>query len=136
MPLYLTKDEKKLYDKLPAALKKAWGGEVVEETGTAWETEEELNRRILALSGPGTPGAKEFAEKIRGKMERKENWQQVDLSEIPQEMLPAMLYILGARGLSTMIQAVLAEANPHVESVTTFSEVCHILLQKNSNQIL
>ena len=50
MMLYLLPSEQALYNKLPATLKKAWGGEVADETGTGWETDSERAKRAALVS--------------------------------------------------------------------------------------
>lgn len=131
MTLYLTNTERQLYDKLPADLKKAWGGEVSEEQGTAWETEEELDARIVTFAEEAAPEVREIARTFRQKIVRKEmdNW---SADEIPASLLPTLLFVMGARGLSAMISGALQSSDFALDVLSALSEARHMLLKNNA----
>ncbi|NOS67263.1 MAG: hypothetical protein HOO67_02765 [Candidatus Peribacteraceae bacterium] len=130
--LYLTTAERALYDVLPASVKSAWNGTVEEEKGTAWESDEELEERIVTFSEEATPELKQFVEKIQQKLKNKENPDDLNFSDIPEKLIPTILFVIGARGLSQMLEGLLRQENVALSGAAVFSEARHLLLESNA----
>ena len=132
MILYLTKAERKLYDKLPASLRKAWGGEVAEEKGTACETAEELQTRAQLLMQEN-PRALRLGQKILSSWQRNGDVPQLDAQEV-QNVLPEILMMMGCRGITfaliEMLQTI--QDASELETAAAFSLARHHLLLSNA----
>lgn len=132
--LYLTTAERALYAALPASVKSAWGGSVEEERGTAWETEEELQERYSALTENLTPEIRVLAERVQRKITEGKDLDQWSADDMPEESLPTIFFMMGAIGLSPMIERVLPsvrDAND-VETVALLSTARHRILETNA----
>ncbi|MBI2636383.1 hypothetical protein HYW84_03620 [Candidatus Peregrinibacteria bacterium] len=133
MTIYLTKAERKLYDRLPVSMKKAWGGKVEEETGTAWETNEELIERADYLRSQLPPRLGLALEHMVSKA-GKEGLDAVGVDDFPSEVLTKALLVLGAVGLTAVIHRTLIDAKntKDLSAVASLSEVRHQILISNS----
>ncbi len=133
MPLYLTPTEHALYDTLPSRLTKAWGGEVIEETGTAWETENQLKKRADYLRKQLPPRAALAVESMftRAGMQGLDS---VQVADFPPEVLRKALLVLGAVGLTAVMNKALlgAEHADDLSAIAGLSEVRHQILLSNS----
>lgn len=132
MTLYLTSAERSLYNALPANLTKLWGGEVVEETGTAWETEDELRTRAERISAKVSPEHKAawdvFAKKVS-----KGGMAAVTEADFPEELLPSAILVLGAVGLLQVMNQVLQSAKraDDLNALADLSGARHQILTTN-----
>lgn len=133
MIVYLTKQERKLYDGLPASLKKAWGGKVEEEMGTAWETDEELIERAGYLRSQLPPRLGAALEHMVSKAGN-EGLDAVEISDFPFEVLSKTLLVLGAVGLTAVINRAFVGASnvDDLSAIAGLSEVRHRILMSNS----
>lgn len=134
MILYLTPSEKALYDKLPATLKKEWGGEVVEEKGTAWETEDEWQVRLRSVVHDSQPAFRQLAETVIKKMKSKNDPDMWTMKEIPEDILPTVFFLIGAVGMSTIIFQGLGHlsSSEMIEDLATLSFARHQMLKSNA----
>ncbi len=131
MTLYLTKTERALYDKLPASLKKAWGGEVAEETGDGWETHEELRERAnIVLENIDPVLRDELAQYLASYTKTGPNAEAVDLLNVSDHLLPHLLFIIGASGMALVMARDLLDAKNQedVEHIAVLSQLRHRLL--------
>src|SRR4051812_12735316 len=99
MLLYLTPTERSLFDKLPANLKKAWGGTVEEEKGTAWETEEQLVSRVQYLQQSMPTKLKIGAQKTFITLQAK-GFDSLSAQDFPKKVIPYAFMAMGAVGLT------------------------------------
>jgi hypothetical protein len=131
--LYLIPAEREAYDKLPAQLKKAWGGTVESETGTVWETDEELAVRTEYLKKHLSPKIAVRLGKMIQKLQ-KEGIDAITEEDFPSDFLPHMLSLLGAIGLTPVIyQAVLeAESVKDLEAAASLSWARNQMLMANA----
>lgn len=133
MTLYLTKTERALYNKLPASVKKVWGGNVEEETGTAWETEEQLRERAEHLKKTMSPRLCSALEIMSSKVEKK-GLDALSFEDIPPAVFPKAMLMLGAVGITTVIDFALqgARISDDLTSLAGLSDVRHQILLSNS----
>ena len=129
MTLYLTTSERALYDKLPAALKKAWGGEVTEESDLRIESEEEIafRSRVMEQNQPGDVAA---AIALKAALQRGKS---IDV-EAHQAVLPVLCFLIGVRGLSKAITDMLSQKPEHVaalQSIFSLTEIRHFAASMN-----
>ncbi len=133
MTLYLTSAERSLYDKLPSALKKAWGGEVVEETGTAWETDRQLQDRARQLASDASPAVVSAAKKMEKKL-KTQGFDAVDMADFPEEALSSVLLMLGAVGLTAVVNRALQNVRNEEDLATVegLTSIRNQILMSNS----
>ncbi len=130
MTLHLIPSELKLFKKLPAALRK--GVEVIKETGTAWETDEQLVERIQYVQKNIPSKAKTALKKMFVKLDVK-GFDGIKASDFPADVLPYLLYMLGAVGLTGMISMTLSTAHSQedFEAIEECANARHRMLQSN-----
>ncbi len=133
MSLYLIASERKLYDKLPADLKKSWGGEVKEEMGTAWETDEQLSVRSELAAKHLSPKAAVALGKMIKKLQR-EGIDAITEKDFPKSAFPHILNLLGAVGLTAVIYETIADAasGDDLDTAETLSNFRHQMLMANA----
>lgn len=133
---HLTAEERqKIFERVPAKLKSAWEKKVLEETIDAYETPEELKRRMETPAFDKYPEAKAFAEKVAKKMEAGGSIDDVPFSDFPKEAIPTLLYNLGACGVTALME--LAFQQPELdedvlEDMAALSRARHRILQINA----
>ncbi len=104
--LYLIPSERAAYEKLPAKIKKAWGGEVKDETGTPSKMEEQPGKRLQAIQDLMPAKLRLAVQKTM--ITAKKNG--FDVGDFPKEIFPYVLLSLGAYGLTAVIDQVLNSA--------------------------
>ncbi len=130
MALYLTPAEQKLFQKLPAELRKGW--KVTEETGTAWETDEQMAERVRYVRKELETKTQLNLQQMFIKFQTK-GFEALGSDDFPPEALPYVLYLIGAVGLTKLIHDIIQ----HAESQDDWSalELCcsarHRLLHSN-----
>lgn len=122
--LYLTKGELKLWQKLPARLKKVWGGRVEEEKGTAYETGEHLKKRYEALAESKDKETMAVMRHLRV---------QKTLDGLRPELLSTVLLLLGASGISLFLQQFIVNAKTlsDLSDIASLSAARHVFLETN-----
>ena len=127
--LHLTTDERRAFDALPAALREGW--ETVEETGTAYESDEALRIRAYMSSLGDLPHVKAILDEARaGRI--------TDLSglqDIPERHQKELFFTIGATGLSFIIAGSLktATTDDDIEGIAWLSKIRHELLENNAS---
>lgn len=107
--LYLIPAERKAYDALPAVVRKAWNGSVEKETGTAWESDEQLQERAMLLGKNTSPKMAVALGKMMEKLQKK-GIDAISEKDIPRDAFPQMMAVLGAVGLTAAIYEAIAHA--------------------------
>jgi hypothetical protein len=129
-PLYLTADEKALFEKLPTDVKEGWP--VEEEKGTAYETDDELRMRLLMLKEE-QPKHQALLEKLAdGSVKTMEQAGQF-LESLPPNFLFTIFFTLGARGMSKMLAAFLenVKSDADLDGISQITYIRHALLESN-----
>ncbi len=126
--LFLTVSERRRFDALPAKLKADWT--VTDETGTAYETDYELTIRAHMAEVAAFPALKTMIADMRA-------GKKVDISAlgtIPDDMVPEMLFSIGARGISLLIDELLrnVKTDEEVQAIAGFSHFRREILQSNA----
>ena len=106
-PLYLTAEERKLFDSLPEKLREGWI--IKEEKGTYQETEQKRMLRLtfLNLHDPQLRAFQDKAKNARTHEEFLKLIEKVDLRKASQEDLAELFFGLGSEGMSVVIQSLL-----------------------------
>ena len=115
--LYLTMVEKALFQKLPKELREGWA--VVDQPVKAFETDAQLAVRANMMELDAFPELRKAVEGMRaGKKPDLKS-----IKGIPEAALGEVLFALGARGISILLQHLLADAteDKHLEAVAGFS---------------
>ncbi len=110
MILHLTPSERALYDKLPAAIKKAWAGKVIEETGNVFESRVELDRRLAKYSAD--PALAPYLERANLRLKKGDKLPNI-LADMPPDVLRVFFEAIGIGGLSAFIEFALV--NPAID---------------------
>lgn len=135
-PLYLTADERKIFDALPEKLKEGW--EVKEEKGKYEDSPERRSIRyeLLKLNNPKYKKIVSSADKVHTKEEFHEFVSQVDLSLMKQDELIDILFTLGPNVLSGLIQKGLetAKEDDDLDLTTALTNFRHLTLSSYSAQ--
>ncbi len=125
--LLLTPAEQKTFAALPEPLRNGWTVET--ESGTAYETDYELMIRANMAELTGFPAFKTMSEAIRA-------GKQVDpasLGVIPEEVIPEILFSIGARGISVLIDTLLSRTSKDedVQAIAAFGQFRKDILESN-----
>lgn len=102
-PMYLTKDEKKMFEKVPEALRKGW---TVEEEKMVFEdspTKVSIRMRNMTIKDPVLLALKEKASSTKAPEEVAKILGTVDLSKISQDDLAELYFAMGPVPLTTII---------------------------------
>ena len=126
--LLLTPVEKKLFDALSEDVKEGW--EVVEETGTAYETPRQLQMRYHIASFRRVDAVKKLVEKIHAG----EKVDTLSLDGIPDDLLPELYYTIGAHGLQFLMEQLLQNisTDDDLQTLSGLSTLRHELLATNA----
>lgn len=133
MILYLTSAERKLYDALPAELRNAWSGSVEIETGDAWETPQELQERLQTAPLHRFPKVAAYAQRAWLALKSGRNLEPL-ANDLPPESLPILLHLMGATGLSKLMEQMFFSIKTvhEIDTLAHFSDVRHMLLSTNN----
>ena len=109
-PLYLTADERKLFDALPAKLKEGW--EVKEEEGKYEDTDKKrmLRMAFLRVEDPKLKEFKAKAATAKSPEELLKFSQTINLAKVPSGDLSELFFALGPEGLLIFIRNSLSNA--------------------------
>lgn len=126
--LYLTGEERKLFEALSDPLKEGWT--VEEERSTAYETAEELAMRQKMASFAEFPQVAALAKQV----EAGSALSALSLHDVPQEVLPELCFTIGAKGLSVLMASLLKEiqGDEDVEGLMGLSLLRHEMLLSNA----
>ncbi|MBI3618490.1 hypothetical protein HY213_00470 [Candidatus Peregrinibacteria bacterium] len=129
--MFLTKDEQKLFSKLPSSLQEGW--EVKEEMLTFDDSDERRRMRIavMHLHDPKLLSFQEKAGTITNAEELFKLAGKIDLTKVQESDLAEIYFALGPSGISMFVIPLLEEAqsDDKVESVAALTHVRHALLE-------
>ena len=127
--LYLTADERPLFEALPKALKKKYT--IEEEAQTSYETERQLRIRVGMTPISRYPGLAEACEKLHQGESVAYDW-----NGLPQQAWAEMFYTLGARGITIILRSMLQAGDVNdaasVEFIARLTVMRHELLRINT----
>ncbi len=126
--VFLTKDEKQLFQGLPANLTKDW--EVLDEIQNSYESPAVLSiRRAMSTLGK-FPQVGKIVQNVR-----QSEVEKVSLEGIPDQILTELCFTIGAVGVSVLMQAILrkAESEDDLQALMTFGHLRHDLLETNAS---
>ena len=126
--LYLTKQEKKVIDALPASL--FAGCDVREESEKGMETLNELKMRYCLASFGKHPAIQAIAEHfIQGT-----DLSELSLKNIPDDIASEFFFTIGAKGVTGMMGLLIADgmkSSEDIHAFTVLSVLRHGLLENN-----
>lgn len=127
--LYLTQDEKKIFENLSEALREGW--KIQDETINAYETDEQLAVRVSMADTDRWPELK----KLMQEMKEGKEVNVTDIKSIPESAMPELLFTIGARGVTMLIYALMQKAkdDQDIEGLAAFSMLRHDLLETNAS---
>ncbi len=134
--LFLTKEEKTLFSQFPASVQDAWKGRITEETGSAYETPEQMDARMHAVNYDKYPKAKEIIETIKMSI-REGKTPQVSFADFPDGAIDSFLFSLGASGISFLMESMLrmpeqTSTKDGMDGLMVLSCVRHETLESNA----
>ncbi|MFA5800023.1 MAG: hypothetical protein WC840_03635 [Candidatus Peribacteraceae bacterium] len=127
--LYLTAEEKKLFDALPETLREGW--KVVEEERGTYESDDELLLRRKMASFKDFPQVTMLVDRLQ-KGDKPET---LSLEGIPESILSELCFTIGARGLSVLTGRLLLDAktDADMEGLVGLSQFRHEMLLTNAS---
>ena len=121
--LYLTADEKKLFEKLPGKLRE--GCEVKDETQTYKDSSarQTLRLEVIRLHDPKVKALQQTALAAKSEAELMKIVEEADLSGISDRDLTQLLFALGPEAIKGIISTMFAKAqkNEDIEQIAAFS---------------
>lgn len=125
--LFLTADEKKLFDSLPAGLKEGWT--VKDENQNGYESPEILQMRAQMSSFHNDTAIVAFMKRLE---------KNSDIQELPKLSKPAMVeffFTIGAQGMAAFIDQLLRETktDDDVRGLAYLTSMRHRMLEINSS---
>ena len=134
--LFLTVDERKeIFERLEAGMKKAWEKSVREENIDAYESMEELQKRLSEADLGQFPGVEAALEKAIKQLAEGKKLEDVSLDDFPADAIPSFLYSIGACGTSALLEMILQEkglSDEDLEGAAALSRARHRILQINA----
>lgn len=133
--IYLTKEEKEIFDSLPAGSKNRWLDRVQRETIDAYETPEELERRMIGARYERFPQVRRIVDDMIHASAEGKSINDVSVEDFPDEAVPTFLYGIGALGMSAIIKAQLQEVRLNdalLETIGALSRSRHLVLKSNA----
>ena len=127
--LYLTKGEQKIFGSLSRDLQEGW--KVEEETEESYESLRQIAMRYQMADLSSYPEV----EKIAEAMKAGKDLSSFSLDDLPQESLKELFFVMGARGVNSLIQTLIHELKNYadVEALSALSTVRHELLSINAS---
>ncbi len=130
-PLYLTAEERAVFEKLPAKVREGWT--VLEETLNAYETEKQLKirRDIFRKKDPAFEKLAATLEKIQGSPTMEEVAHSV--GPVPKMLLLNILFTMGAGYVRDWIRRFLPAATTQQDmaSLSELTQIRHLLFEEN-----
>lgn len=128
--LYLTADEKKVFDGLSGDVREGWT--VEEETSDISDTAEKMSMR-MELMRFDDPSLAAFQSKVSGASSLEDLAtliQQTDLSDVNEDSLAELFFALGPVVLTRLIGPLLADvkSDAHMSSLEALTGIRHSLL--------
>lgn len=128
--LYLTADEKKVFDGLSGDVREGWT--VEEETGVITDTAEQMSMRmeLMRFDDPALAAFQQRASEASSLDDLAAVIQQTDLSDVNEDSLAELFFALGPVVLTRLIGPLLADAktDAHVSSLEALTGIRHSLL--------
>lgn len=127
--LFLTDAERASFDSLPSAIKEGW--DVQAETNESYESLRQIQMRYSLSDFSFHPEIKSFVDAIADGGEPNLDV----LDSLSPEVEKEIFFVLGARGVKSLIEALLGEVenDEDVELLASLSAIRHELLSINSS---
>lgn len=133
--LYLTTEEKTMYDALPEHLREGWN--VTDETEWYERAEElDLRYRMADLMDPACRELLEAAKDVRSSADFEKVAATFDVSSLSQEQTAELFFILGSKIVTYMIAYLLksVENDEDIEGIGGLSAIRHLLFETNAER--
>lgn len=132
-PLYLTADERKLFDVLPEKLKEGW--EVKGEKGRIKDSPQQRVLRAMFLHVEH-PSLRELQQKAKQGLSDKEFvnlCRKIDLNKVPQTDLAELFFVVGSEGMSVFTSVLLQQAknDDDLDSIAALSAVRRAFIESS-----
>ncbi len=134
-PLYLTAQERKAFEKLPAKLREGWI--VTEEMLTSYETEKQLKIR-REIFRKKDPAFVDLLKKLEGMKESKTMEETLQaIGPITKPLLLHIYFTMGAGFLRECIAGMLplSATDSDLQGMAEFSALRHLLLESNAQPV-
>lgn len=133
--LYVTSEEKELFQALPDSVTSAWDGDIEVETLESYESSSELIVRMRLVTSDGHPEVREFVFNTLEKLQNGGELHANVLDDVPSESLPVVFFGIGAIGLAAIIEMTLHKVQDadDLDGLAALSLVRHIILQTNAS---
>ena len=127
--LYLTAPEQKIFESLPKDLQEGWT--VENEAGEHYESVRQISMRYQMADFSAYPELQNVAETLK----QGKDLSSFSLDDFPAEALKELFFVMGARGVNSLIQTLIHELknDADVEALSALSTVRHELLSINAS---
>jgi len=126
-PLYLTVDERTLFDALPAKLKEGW--EVKEEKGTYQDDDMKrmLRMTFVRLQDPALKQLQVKLKSVKNEQELVELGKTVDFSSASEEDLAELFFAMGAKDMTRLLRMKMhsAQMDDDLDGIAALSGIRH-----------
>ncbi len=131
--LYLTAQEKGLFDALPEGVRSSWKGAIEAEKSTAFETPEDIARRVEIVREGLSPTDKLALTALMDRMNA-DGIDALDEDSVPPHLFTKVLLVIGASGLSVFLQETISSAADaeDLQAAADISDSRHQILMTNS----
>ncbi len=134
--LFLTGEERaNIVPALPAEIRSAWEANLREEVIDAYETTEELEKRMAQSQLGKSPAVQALIKDVSDHMAEGKSIENISIAGIPDDLVPDFLYSIGASGVSALLQMMLQSPKlkpKDMESIAALSRARHRILQINA----
>ena len=130
-PLYLTKDEQKMFKKLPDTLRDGW--KVEEEKISFTDTPEarQMRLEVMRLSSPSIVEFQKKAMAAADEVAFKALVEATDFSKMSSDDVSELFFAIGPDDVSAMLDYLLSQvkADTDLENLSAFTAIRHGLLE-------
>lgn len=129
--LYLTADERSLYEKLGESLREGWAVETESQSFSDSPEKRQMRAELVRLSDPQLKNFRESAMKAESQDELNALMGKVDLSKLRDEDLTSLFFLAGPEVLGVLIANMLiaVQDDSGLETVSALSMLRHSLLK-------
>lgn len=131
--LYLTHDERHVYDVLHAEMRA--GSEVAAETISHYESDAQLTLRSRMAFSDHRADVRLFVEEAIAALQSGKSLDASRLDSLPSEVLPVVFFALGVRGMTALIAYGLqsARSSDNLREIAALTHIRHLLLQAHAS---
>ncbi|MDO8649662.1 MAG: hypothetical protein Q7R81_07865 [Candidatus Peregrinibacteria bacterium] len=132
--LYLTPEEKKLFDALSAEVQNGWKVEVEQLTFRDTEDQQRIRVEFMDVQDKNLRTLRDKAREVKSEADLAKLADSLDLANVSDSDIEELFFALGPQGITVMIVPLLEKAtgDEEVDLAAMLSTARHILLESSS----